>query len=397
MTQPVPARTLIPVLGALTAFGPASIDMYLPSLPGIAADFGVGPERIQATLGTFFAGLAAGMLLYGPLSDRLGRRPLLGAGMIIYVVASVGCALAGSVEALSLWRFVQALGGGAAMVLTRAVIRDCFETDEGARVLSLMMLVIAIAPLLAPSLGAVLLVELGWRSIFWGLALFGTVCLGAVWWLVPETLPPERRYFAGPLEVLATYAQFLRQRRSLGYLLTGGAAFCGLMAYISGSPFAYITYFGVAPRHYGLLFGLAVVGIMVGNLVNSRMVVPLGHRRLLAFGAGLAGLAGAALLAETLFPFGHLALLVAPLVLYVGSLSLTGTNAVTGLMALHPRQAGSASALFGAAQFGLGAFANVCVGWLGDGTPRGMCLVVGCSGLICLAANRVLLRPAEVT
>lgn len=398
MTQPANARTTILVLGALTAFGPASIDMYLPSLPGIAAEFGVGADRIQATLGTFFLGFAAGMLVYGPLSDRLGRRPVLSAGIVVYIAASLGCALASDVDMLSLLRFVQALGGGAAMVLARAVVRDRFATDHGVRVLSHMMLVTAMAPLLAPSLGGLLLSWLGWRSIFWTLALFGLACLVAVRLLVPESLPPERRHAAGLVEVVRRYVGLLGHRRAAGYLLTGGAAFGGMMAYVTGSPFAYIRFFGVEPRHYGLLFGLAVLGIVAGNLINGRLVMGRGHARMLALGAGLAGSAGLLLLIEALSGFPALALLVAPLVLYVGSIALTGTNAVAGLMALFPRQAGSASAMFGAAQFGIGALGNLCVGLLEDGTPRGMCLVVGCAGLICLAANRVLLRhdaPSE--
>lgn len=387
-------RVLILVLGALSAFGSASLDMYLPALPTIAADFQVGAQVIQGTVGTFLLGFAAGMLVYGPLSDCFGRRPVIAAGIVVYVLASVACALAPDIDVLLAARLGQALGGGAAMALARAIVRDRFDADRGAATMSLMMLISMAVPLLAPLLGGVMLVGLGWRSIFWALALFALASLVALWALVPETLPPERRQPFHPGAVVVGYARIARDGRALGFLLCGGAAFGGMMAYVTGTPFAYIGYFGVRPEHYGLLFGLAAFANGLGALINSRRVGRLGYRAMLRQGSAIAGAAGILLLLEVPSGFPSLALLVAPLVFYVGSVSFTATNAVAGVMALYPRQAGAASALFGAAQFGLGALFNVAVGLLGDGTPRGLALVVGGAGLVSFAANRLLIGRA---
>lgn len=373
-------RRVVWVLALLTAFGPLSIDMYLPSLPRIAGELGATTGEIQLTLSAFFIGAALGQLVYGPLSDRLGRRPVLLFGIGLYIVTSALCALSTSVEALIAFRLLHALGSGAGTVVARAVVRDLFETDRAAQVLSLMMLVMGAAPMLAPLLGGQILAWFGWRAIFWLLTGFGCLCLLAVLARLPESNPPERRNPAGIIGMARGYATILRDRTARGCILTGGFAFAGMFAYISGTPFVYIEYFGVPPEAYGFLFGLNIIGMMSGAALNARLVVRKGARRMMTWGVIQMAAAGLVLLA--IGGNGVLGLpgIVVPLFLYLCVLNPVGANAIARTTERFPRQAGAAAALFGAIQFGLGAVAGTLVGQLHDGTPLAMCAVIAACG-----------------
>lgn len=385
-------RGVIVILAALGAFAPASIAMYLPGLPSIAAEFAASPDDVQATLSVFFVGFALSMLLYGPLADHYGRKPVLTLGILVYVAASLGCAVAASVEQLIVFRLLQALGGGAAIVLSRAVVRDLFPGDEGARVMSLMVPIVAIAPLLAPLLGGWVAVTAGWRMIFVALALYAATCLSAFWIRVPETLPPDRRHSAHPAAIATIYWAVFSHRAALGHVLAGGAAFAGMMAYVGGAPFVYISFFGVEPQHFGYLFGLGVLGIIVGSLVNGRLVTRFGYRRMLGTGVSAAMVCGVTVAVLGLSGAGGLPALVLALVGYVASTGLIGSNAIAGLMGLFPRNSGAAAAVFSATQFGLGALANLAVGILHDGTPQAMCLVVAIAGMVSFSAFHLMVR-----
>ena len=233
-------RRLLLLLSALVAFGPLSIDMYLPSLPAIAADLGASDAQVQRSISGFLVGFCVGMLFYGPLSDRFGRRPVLLAGIALYLFSSLACALADSAGQLVLLRVLQALGGGAASVLARAMVRDLYPLGEAARMLALMHMVTMLAPLAAPLLGGYLMLWAGWRALFVVLALFAGLCLLAVW-RVAESHPPGA---AAPGPGLA-YGRLLGDRRALGYVLCMGLAFAGMFAYISAAPFVFIEHFGV--------------------------------------------------------------------------------------------------------------------------------------------------------
>ena len=247
------ARTvwLVLVLGLLSTFAPISIDMYLPSLPTIGREFLASAGGAQLTLSAFFVGFALGQLFWGPLSDKYGRRPMLIAGVILYIVTSALCASSTSIEALIGFRALQALGGGAGTVITRAIVRDRFNTDHSARVMSYMMLVTALAPLCALLIGGYILKWFGWRAIFWILSGFGCVCLVILLFGLSESNPNERQNKATLLRVFAGYAGVFKDFRVVACLLTGGFAFAGMFAYISGTPFVYIEIFGVAPEAYG--------------------------------------------------------------------------------------------------------------------------------------------------
>lgn len=394
MSQPSNPGRLIVLLAALVAFAPLSIDTYLPSLPLIASDLHADAASVQLTISLFLAGLCLGMLVYGPLSDRYGRRPLLLGGMALYLVATVGCMFAGSVEQLVAWRFFQALGGAAASVLARAIVRDLFALGEAAKVLSLMHLVTMLATLVAPLLGSVLMEVRGWRTVFFGLLVFGALCLVASAWKISETHAPDQRG-ESLAKVFAAYWQIARQPLALAYILCMGLAFGGMFAFITASPFVYMEYFGVSPTGYAWLFGLNVAGIIVMTLINARWVSRVGPLRMLAVGAGLAGVAALWLLTAGLTDWGGLAVIVVGVVVYVSVTGLLGANCVASLLALYPRQAGAAAGLAVACQFALGAAFSAVVSALADGTPEPMCLTLAAAGFGCLLCYAAIARRAR--
>jgi DHA1 family bicyclomycin/chloramphenicol resistance-like MFS transporter len=364
------------VLGTLTAFAPLSIDMYLPGLPAIAREFGADAAAAQLTLSLFIAGLAVGQALYGPLADRLGRkRPLL-VGCAIYALASAACALAPSIESLVALRFVQALGGCAGMVIARSVVRDLFDQRDSARMYSFLMLVTGLAPITAPLIGGQVLVASGWRVIFWLLSGFGLLCVALAALGLPESLPAERRTRAGLGSALAVYGRLLADRRFLGYALAGGFAFAGMFAYISGSPFVFIELYGVAPEHYGWLFGANALGLVSASQLNRRLLARYRGEAILAAALVICATAGALLALVAATGSGGLAGLLAPLFVCVASVGLIGPNTAAAAMAPHGRAAGSASALLGTLQFVVGAAAGALVGALPDGTALPMAAVI---------------------
>ncbi len=383
----------IALLGALTAFGPLSIDMYLPAMPSLAESFGTSPSRVQLTLSAFFLGFGAGQLVYGPLSDRWGRKPPLLAGIGLYVGASVLCALSTRVGPLIALRLLQGLGACAGPLIARAVVRDVYERDRAARMLSLMMLVMGAAPLLAPLLGGQLLLAFGWRSIFAVLAGFGVLCFLGAWLGLRETLDDARRSGAGVGPMFARYGQLLRHRAYVGYTLSSGAAYAGMFAYFAGSPFVFITLYGVPAEHYGFLFALNVIGLMIGAAVNSRLVLHYGADRLLRGGVAAVALSGCALVVAALTGAAGLSGLVIPLLGFIASLSFIGANAMAGALSGFPHMAGTASALAGTIQFGLAAVSGALVGALHDGTAVPMAAVIALAGLGSLLAHRRLVAP----
>ena len=390
MKPPVLRLTLI--LGALAAFAPMSIDMYLPGLPALARSFDTDAGAVELTLSAFFVGLVCGQLVYGPLTDRFGRRRPLAAGILIYVLASVGCALASNLSALIGLRFLQAMGGCAGLVISRAVVRDLFDAQESARMFSLIMLVMGAAPILAPLAGGALLVGFGWRSIFWALALFGLLVLAASLAWMPET----RRGRGASLGVRATlrvYATMLADRRFFAYALAGGFAQAGMFAYITGSPAVFIELNGVPPQHYGWLFGSNALGLIAASQVNRRLLASHAARRVLWRANQINAACGAALLATAISGAGGFVGLLVPLFGYVTSLGFIGPNATALAMAEQGRRAGSAAALLGTLQFALAALVSASLGLLNEASAVPMAFAVALCGLLALIAHRALGRP----
>lgn len=373
------------LLGALTAMGPLAIDVYLPALPAIARDMGVPMPAVQASLAAYFAGIAIGQALYGPLSDQAGRRPALLAGLVLFTVASIGCASTSAPAALIGWRFLQALGGCAPLVVPRAVVRDYFDQQGSARMLSSLMLVMGAAPILGPLVGGQLLLRAGWRSIFWALAGYGALLTALVWWRLGESLARERRRTQHPAAVLRAYGALLRDRAFLTYTLTGAGIFAGLLSYISASPHVFIEIFGVAPERYGFYFGTNAVGIIGASQINRWLVGRYDARRVLRVVLPCAAIAGAGILVASLRGAGFSALLV-PLFCFVASHGIVLPNTTALAMARHGAVAGSASALMGTLQFAVATGASALVSaWAGP-TPVPLGVVMAGCGVLALSA-----------
>lgn len=359
------------LLGALVAFGPLAIDLYLPALPAMATGLAASPEAVQLTITVFLAGFSLGMLFYGPISDRYGRRTVMLSGIALFVVASLACVLATAVEFLIAARFMQALGGGAASVLARAVVRDVYTPTEAIRKLSLMAMVTAIAPLLAPLLGSVLLAQFGWRGTFAAVLIWGLLSLLVVWFQLPETLAAERRGQLPLGRAFAIYGSLLVDPVALGLLLAGGMSFAAMFAYITGGAFYFIELQHFSPMAFSLVFAANALGIFAANYLNSRLVRSRGPAVMAGVGSGL-GFAGAVLLAAVINLPDALPAVIVGLFIVVSMTGLLGANCVGLLMARYPQNAGAAAALFGASQFGLGMLASAAVSYTHDGSGRPM-------------------------
>ena len=373
-----------------------SIDMYLPSLPTLSRVFAAEIVSVQLTLAAFFLGLALGQVFYGPLADRFGRKGPLYLGTGLYVLASVGCALAPDIQSLIVSRFAQALGGCAGMVIARAVVRDLFDAQESARTFSLMMLVMGVAPILAPLVGGYLLVWLGWQSIFWALALFGLLCLLSVVLWLPETRPAGAPTTLGVGTALAGYGRLLTDRPFLGYTLSGGCAQAGMFAYIAASPSVFIDTYNIPAQHYGWLFGMNALGLIAASQLNRRLLMKLGAGRVLARMNAVTAALGVTLLVTAATGAGGFVGILLPLFGYVASLGLIFPNAAALALAPHGEHAGSASALLGTVQFAAAALASILVGWVHDGTALPMSAVIAGCGILALIAQRALV-PKQAT
>lgn len=373
-------RTIL-ILGALSAFGPLAIDFYLPAFPAMALAFGTDEQHVQLTLAAYFLGLSLGQLAYGPISDRFGRRLPLLSGVALFTLASLACAYAPSLEWLIGARFVQALGGCAGMVISRAVVADKYDAVGSAKVFSQLMLVMGLAPILAPMLGGLLVNTTGWQSIFLVLTGFSAAAGLAVALGLPESMPAHvpRQPLSGALR---QYARLVKDSVYLGHALTGGIAIAGMFAYIAGSPFVFIKLYGVPAEHFGWLFGTNAAGFILVAQVNARLLAKRGPAFLLVravwvyFLAGLTLLAVSAMRPEALWP------LLIPLFICIASLGYIIPNASACAMNGQGARAGSASAMLGCLQFSIAAGAAALVGVLHDGSAVPMAMVISLCGLL---------------
>lgn len=392
-----PRLVLLLILGALTAFAPMAVDMYLPAFPSLARALGGDPAGAQATLASFFIGFAVGQAFYGPLSDRFGRKAPLYLGLSVFILASVACTFVPSLEWLSALRLIQALGAAAGVVISRAMVRDLFTNDEAPAVYSALMLVMGAAPILAPTLGGSVLALAGWKAIFWCLGAFGLASLLAVHFALPESHrgSPGAPLALGP--VLRGYGLLLADRGYMGLALTGGVAMAGMFAYIAGSPFVFIELNGVPPEYYGLLFGTNAGGFILLSQVNVRLVHRVGPERLMRRAGVVQACAGVALLVSAWSGAGGFVGLLVPLFVYIACLGFIMPNAAALAMAPHGQRAGAASALLGTLQFTIAAVASILVGVLHDGTAVPMAAIIALCGLIAPLLYRSLIRPARLT
>ncbi|KAA9345554.1 Bcr/CflA family multidrug efflux MFS transporter [Adhaeribacter soli] len=377
-----PTTGLILVLGLLTAFGPMSIDMYLPAFPQIARDFGVSVASVQYTLASFNIGIALGQLIYGPLADQLGRKPNLLAGLAVYVIASIGCMLTNSVESMVALRFLQAIGGCTGMVITRAIVRDKFHGNQSAKVFSTLMLIMGVAPILAPTVGSLVLEAFRWEYIFGLLAAIGLITLLYVAFFLPETLHPEKRNPVALRNSFRTYRQLLKDKQFVGYSLTAGMIQSCMFAYITGSAFVFTQLFHLTGRQYSILFGMNAVGIIGASQLNHKLLLHYSFSQILRRVTYFTLSAAAVLLLMAYTGWFGIYGIAVPLFFTLSSVGLAMPNATAGALEKYAAHAGTASALVGTLQFSCGALAAVAVSVLANNTALPMAGVIAACSLL---------------
>ena len=385
---------LIVVLGGLTAFGPLSMDLYLPAFPALAADLHATQAQVQLTLTADVVGLVVGQVVLGPLSDAWGRRRLLLGATVVCAVASLLCALAPSAAVLTAWRFVQGFSGGGGIVLARAVAADLTSGVAAARLFSLFMTLSSVAPIVAPVLGGVLLAWTGsWPVLFYLLAAINAGLATAIWLVVPESPPVGERHAGGLRQTGRAFRDLLGDPVFLGYALTVAFAYASLFGYISGSSFALQEHYGLSATQFSAVFALNAAGMVVLGLLNARLVRRYPVRRLLVLGLVSSSVAAAVLvLAVTAgAPLGLVAVLP-PLFFVVATRGLVSSNATVLGVERGSRAAGSASAVLGACMFGGGVLVTPLVGLGPEGSPVPMALVVAGGAVAALVATLLLTR-----
>ncbi len=364
------------LLGLLTAIGPASIDMYLPAFPAIETSLHSPPGSAQLTLASYFAGLAIGQMTQGTLSDRFGRRRPIMVGTILYALAAIGCALSPSIFWLSLFRAISAVGAAASTVIPRAVVRDLATGHAAAVMMSQLTLVLGAAPVLAPSLGGAILIFANWRWIFWILAAYALMCCILVRFLLPDTLPPERRIRLNFAEQLGRFGAILHERSFLTHAAMGCFASFAFFTYLGGSSPVFIRGFHLSPSRYALIFGVCSLGLIASSQINARILPRFGVSRVLR-AVGRIHLCATLTLTVVAFSGAHNFFVVfLPIFVAVSCMGFLNPNAVVGALTHHAHHAGSASALMGTAQFLLGAIGGLLVGRFTDGTPRAMAVLM---------------------
>ncbi|HEX4705005.1 MAG TPA: Bcr/CflA family multidrug efflux MFS transporter [Pseudonocardiaceae bacterium] len=371
---------LVVILGSLSAFGPLSIDMYLPAFPAISAGLHAGPSAVQLTLTTCLIGLSFGQLIAGPVSDTLGRRRPLLVGIAVYTVLSAACVVAPSVYALVGLRFLQGLGGAAGLVIATAAVRDRYSGVAMSKFLSTLMLVNGLAPILAPVVGGQLLRVVSWRGVFVVLTAVGALLLVACLVWFDESLPADRRRPGGLGDTLRSFGRLLADRSFTGYAVAGGLAFAAMFAYISGSSFVLQDIFRLSPQAFGIVFGVNALGIMAVGQLNRLLVSRFAPRRVLALGLCVSLAGGLLLLLGVVFGWGLPAILPG-LFGVVASLGVIMPNTRALAMAAYPDLAGTASALLGVLLFAIGALVAPLVGVDGTASALPMALVIAALGV----------------
>jgi len=387
--------TLVLIIGGLSAFGPLSIDLYLPALPSLTRDLGGNASLVQLTLTACLLGLAAGQLVAGPLSDALGRRRPLFVGLAAYALASLLCALAPSAPVLVVFRLIQGTAGAAGLVIARAVVRDVYEGSDVARFFALTMLISGLAPILAPVAGGQLLRLTSWRGAFVVLAAIGLILLVASAVGLSETLRPDRCRSGGVRDTLTTFRGLVADRTFVGYALSSGLAMGAVFTYVSGAPFVLEDIYGVSPQVFGLLFGTNALSIMLLGQLGGRLVGRVGSRRLLVAGLGVALAGGLLLLAAVSLGLGPAGVLPGFL-LVVSSIGLISPNATALALADHAHQAGSASALLGLLYYLVGAAVAPLAGLGGTHTAVPMAVVIALLDGAAVSTCAVLTRSRPV-
>ena len=353
-TRPHSSFKIVFILGLLAMLMPLSIDMYLPALPVISAQFGVPAGSAQMTLSTYILGFAIGQLLYGPMADSLGRKPVILGGTLVFAGAAVACALAQSIDQLIIMRFFHGLAAAAASVVINALMRDVYPKEEFSRMMSFVMLVTTIAPLVAPMVGGAVLVWFSWHSIFWILAVAALLASAMIFFFIDETLPVERRQKFHIRTTMGNFASLFRHKRVLSYMLASGFSFAGMFSFLSAGPFVYIELNHVSPQHFGYYFALNIVFLFVMTIINSRFVRRVGAINMFRAGLWIQFVMAIWMVVSAFLGIGFWALVVG-VAAFVGCVSMISSNAMAVILDEFPHMAGTASSLAGTFRFGIGA------------------------------------------
>lgn len=377
------------LMGVLTAIGPFSIDMYLPAFPAISTGLQVPRGDVERTLAAYLIGLALAQIAYGPLADRYGRKLPMLVGLGIYTLASLGCALANDIDTLTLCRVLQALGGAAGIVIPRAVIRDHYETQDAARAMSMLMLIMGLAPILAPLVGGQLLAIVGWRSLFWVMAALSLSMIVATVLIMKESLAPARVQPLRASVIASNYLALIRHRRFVAHSLAGGLGSAGMFAYIICSPRVFIEHYGVAPEHYGFLFGANAAGLIIGSQISARLLRTRTPAHLQRVAQNALAVASLVTLLLAITGWMTLPLLMACLIGYMFSQGFVNPNSAALALSEQGMRLGAASALLGTMQMSCGALAGVVVSvWQADG-PLPLATVLACCATLSWLSGRV--------
>lgn len=381
---------IVVVLALLTAFAPLSIDMYLPAFSAIAQDYATDTHGVELSLTAFFFGLFIGQLLYGTATDKFGRKKPLYVGLSIYVITSVACAWAPNIQWLIVMRFFQAIGACAGIVIARAVVRDLYTPQASARVFSFLILVMGVAPILAPLFGAYVTEFFGWRALFWIVAVLGIACALTIHLVLPETR--GRRYDVRMRHSGKTYWLVFTDSEFLRYSLTGGIAQSGLFAYITGSPLLFIEVFGLSPTVYSWLFGANAVGIIGFSQLNGWLLKRYAARKILNVSLPILAVVSVLMGLAAYFQAPLWGVLL-PLFAYISTLGLVFPNAMAGALANHQERAGSASAVTGSLQFLIAGLVSMGVNYVSGVSDYAMAWVISGAGLCAVVCYRVLRQP----
>ncbi len=362
-TQPTKIKGLIIlILGMLTAIGPLSIDMYLPGFSVIADDLHTTIEKVGFSLSSFFIGICVGQLLSGPLLDRFGRKKPLYVGLIIYIFASIGCGVSDSVEMLIFFRFIQAIGGCVGMVAPSAVVRDLFPVEQSARVFSMLILILGVSPILAPTFGGYMVAAWGWKPIFFVLAIITAIILTIVFFFLPESKKADPNYSLKPAAILGNFNEVLKQKQFTTYAISGNFVSAALFAYLAGSPFVFMELHGVHQQTYGWIFALIAAGLITSSQINNLLLKKYKSDRILRTVITIQASLGIIMWIGSATHLFNLYGLIAIMMLFLSCQGFIFPNTAAMAMAPFTKHAGSAAALMGAFQMAMGALASALVG-----------------------------------
>ena len=373
---------LILILGLLSAIGPFSIDTYLSGFPAIAADLHVTVGEVAYSLSSFFIGICTGQLICGPLLDRFGRKIPLMIGLVIYVIASMGCAMATSVEMLIGLRFLQALGGCVGIVAPRAIVRDMFPVEQNAKIFSLLILILGVSPIIAPSVGSLLITQYGWHSVFWLQTSIGVMLLIAVFFLLPESKKADPSVSLYPKDISRNFWNVLKEPRFFTYALAGAMAYSSIYAYLAGSPYVFMQIFKVSELQYGYIFGLLAAGLIGSSQLNNLLLQKYKSTQIVRTFLWIQKSVGLLLCIGSALGWLNLYSTLFLIFLFLSCQGFSQPNATALSLASFTKEVGSASALMGALQMGFGSFASAMVGVLSNGSAVPMTGVMATCALI---------------